>query len=150
MEAKGSATDGHIGIRANKPASFPKCVDGIQVELSVPPWEMPGCFRLDGEPHRGNFWWWLALLSYVFSILALVPFMGAAIGTLSFIPCLLVHCMAKRDLAKMRTGLMDPRGQVVTTNAAHLARLGLWFSSAGISIWGGLWLLLLCLSLPFK
>lgn len=28
--------------------------EGIQADKPVPPWELPGCFRLDCEPHRGD------------------------------------------------------------------------------------------------
>jgi hypothetical protein len=35
------------------------------------PWERPGAFRRDGEPHRGDLLIFLARLSVVFSALSL-------------------------------------------------------------------------------
>ncbi|HWG44397.1 MAG TPA: hypothetical protein VN688_16585 [Gemmataceae bacterium] len=110
----------------------------IQAEKPVPPWERPGCFRLDCEPHRGNFLWWLGCAGFVLGVLALVPCCGWQPGLLGIPFGLCNRYMMKRDLAKMRAGTMDPAGAVVTTQAENLSRLGLWFSIAGTVVWGGI------------
>lgn len=71
--------DHREGIRIEKPVPLwerPGCREAIQAEQPVLPWEQSGGFRLDCEPHRGKFLWWLACASYVVGLLALLPCVG--------------------------------------------------------------------------
>jgi hypothetical protein len=92
--------------------------EGIQDDEPIPPWERPGCFRMDCEPHRGGILNGLAILGLIVSSVSM------------FLPPLLVIGMpldvttwylARLDLAKMSKGLMDPDGQKVTTDAKRTA-----------------------------
>ena len=106
--------------------------EGIQAEKPVLPWEHPGCFRRDCEPHRGE-------------ILKVMAILGLIVSQLSMcLPLLLVIGMplnvttwylARLDLAKMRKGLMDPSGQKVTTDSQRTAV----FAFAICIIWTATW-----------
>ena len=130
------------GIQVNQPASSPERMAGIQAEKPILPWERPGYFRLDGEPHRGDSLWWFAFGSCLFSGLASMPIAGWMFGLLALTPCFVIRQMARRDLAKMRTGLIDPRGRAVTATAEEFARVGVWISLGGILFWGSVCLVL--------
>ena len=41
-------------IQANMPAPRTKRAIDIQADKPIPPWEQPGCFRLDREPPRAS------------------------------------------------------------------------------------------------
>jgi hypothetical protein len=94
----------------------------------VPPWELPGNFRLDCAPHHGPLLRWLANIALVFvcgSFVLLVtapvfymlsgslfgawlPFLlaplGGMIGLAAWLP-------ARRELVGMNAGRIDPSGQ---------------------------------------
>ena len=114
--------------------------EGIQVDKPVPPWERPGCFRRDCEPHRGDMLWWLACASFTLGILALVPWCGWMPGLIGIPLGLCSRYMAKADLAKMQAGLMDPNDEGTTTSATNLSNQGLGFSVIGTVVWGGTFL----------
>jgi hypothetical protein len=116
--------------------------EGIQADKPVPPWEQPGCFRLDGEPHRGDMLWWLACAGFVLGILTLVPVCGWLFGLLGIPVGLCNRHIAKGDLAKMQTGLMDSAGEEDTVLAMSLSAHGLWCSIVGMVVWGGVYLVL--------
>lgn len=110
--------------------------DGIQIEQSVLPWERPGCFRLDCEPHRGEMLTGMAILGLVLSTTAMC------------LPPLLVFAMplnlatwylARCDLAKIAKGRMDPDGEERTAESQRTARFAL---ALGI-IWATVWATLL-------
>ena len=143
MDVEDNPKKDHTGIQADKPTSFPMPADDILGENSFPPWERPGYFRLDGEPHRGNFLWWLACASAVCGILAMMPCWGWIPGVLGIPFGLGSYHLARGDLAKMRAGLMDPNGQVITSDAMKMGRLGFLFSAAGAVIWGAVLLLVI-------
>lgn len=99
-----------------------------QPEAHLPPWEQPGAVRRDCEPHRGDFLAWLSIASSIcgappsciywppLSLFAHAPsVIGLPLGILVFV-------LARRDLARMRCGLMDPAGQR-STNSARIAAL---------------------------
>src|SRR5690242_9130190 len=115
--------------------------EGIQTEKPVPPWERPGCFRRDCEPHRGNFLWWLAFAGLILGILALAPEYGWMPGLIGIFLGLCSRYMAKTDLAKMQAGLMDPFGRAVTGSAEDFSNAGLVLSVIGTVFWGGVVLL---------
>jgi hypothetical protein len=116
--------------------------DGIRTEPPVPPWEQPGCFRRDCEPHRGNLLWWLGCAGFVVGILALLPCCGWEPGLLGIPFGLCNRYLTRKDLARMRAGRMDPNGEIVTAQAGYLGNLGLWFSIGGTVVWGGVCMLL--------
>jgi hypothetical protein len=115
--------------------------EGIQVEKPILPWERPGCFRRDCEPHRGSLLASLACAGLTLGCLALYPLDGLVFGLLGILVSLCSRYMAKADLAKMQAGLMDPYGEGVTASAKNLSTLGLAFSRVGTVVWGGLLLL---------
>src|SRR4051812_35551876 len=98
----------------------------------IPPWELPGNFRLDGEPDRGLLLLqigWLSRAAGFCSLLALcgtlvldmtrkcfLAFSVASLvlGVAGFILGVLARKLAARDLALMRQGWMDPRGRELT------------------------------------
>jgi hypothetical protein len=45
----------------------------IQTKKSVPPWERPGCFRLDCEPHRGMLLRWMGRASLIIGCISFIP-----------------------------------------------------------------------------
>jgi hypothetical protein len=131
------------GIQADKPIPMDDHREGIQADKPVPPWERPGCFRMDCEPHRGNFVCWLAIASFLLGVLALLPLCGWMPGLIGIPFNLCIRYLAKSDLAKMQAGLMNPYGEGLTKSAMSLSSRGLWCSIVGTVIWGGLALLLL-------
>jgi hypothetical protein len=68
----------HDGIQADKPELHPERAAGIQAEKPAPPWERPGCFRLDCGPHRGELLWWLGYAGFAFGPSAL--FLGTFVS----------------------------------------------------------------------
>jgi hypothetical protein len=115
--------------------------EGIKAEESIPPWERPGCFRRDCEPHRGNLLWWLAFASLFLGALALYPCWGWLFGLVGSPLGLCIRYLAKADLAKIQAGLVDPAGEEVTAQAMSLSTYGLWLSIFGTIVWGGAYLL---------
>jgi hypothetical protein len=94
--------------------------EGI-TDKPVPPWQLPGAIRRDCEPHRGPLLRrlgvlavWLDLLGVLFppAVLPALP-LGVA-----------VWVMARRDLAGMRLGLVDPGGEADTRQARRDAICG--------------------------
>jgi hypothetical protein len=115
--------------------------EGIQADKPIPPWEQPGCFRRDCEPHRGNLLWWLAAAGLTLGGLALFPWCWPP-GLIGIPFNLCIRYLAKTDLAKMQAGLMDPYGEGITASAKKISFDGLVCSVVGMVLWGGLYLLL--------
>jgi hypothetical protein len=115
--------------------------EDIEDVESIPPWEWPGCFRMDCEPHRGEMLWWLACAGFGLGVLALFPCWGWVPGLLGTPFGLCIRYLARADLAKMEAGRMDPAGEAVTSSAENLSTFGLAFSWVGTVVWGGLLLL---------
>ena len=122
----------------------------------VPPWELPGNFRLDCEPHRATLLRWLAnvgLLGATFAYcpcacapcLCLVWWAAAfevlvltalALGLLGAWLGLTALVLARRDLAGMQTGRIDPSGALETRFARERGLAALvWGVLAGLG-WG--------------
>jgi hypothetical protein len=100
---------------------------GIQIDKPVPPWERPGCFRMDCERHRGNLLSRLALASFLLSVSCCGSFLGIPLG---------FWCwrMAKQDLAKMKVGLIDRRGKKLTAFAEEWSFIGMGVGLGILSI----------------
>jgi hypothetical protein len=128
--------DDRTDILADESAPHPGREGGIRAEKPAPAWERPDCFRPDCEPHRGEILWWLGCASYLFGLGALFPCIGWVPGLVGAPIGLMTWLEARRDLARMRTGLTDPGGRPLTTEAASVARLGFWLSLAGAVAWG--------------
>lgn len=146
--------DGRTDIQATKPASRSERATGIQTNKPIPPWEQPGCFRLDCEPHRSTLLLWLAFPTFLPCFLSFMT-LAELLRNWRFNPvvnawgcidgdCVLLSCldilifsacgmalalpswlMAQHDLDKMRKGLMDPTDKNSTAGAWFFTRLGL-------------------------
>jgi hypothetical protein len=99
--------------------------EGI-TDRPVRPWELPGAFRRDCEPHRGPLVVFLGRAAFALSfVLAAIPLVDLPVlqawrfpgwglpliplaGTL---PSLAVWALARHDLALIRGGWMDPAGE---------------------------------------
>jgi hypothetical protein len=97
------------------------------------PWEEPGCVRRDCEPHRGPFLRSMASFGTPLLYLSVfIPFLALLVIPVNITTWIL----ARRDLARMRAGLMDPEGEVDTRWAGAVS---LWQALVGVFllvIWG--------------
>jgi len=108
------------------------------------PWERPGAVRRDCEPHRGPLLLGLAwatvgasAVAFGLVVMAVMPpsysglvwlvLLAAAGGIVTLRPPLafVARVLARRDIEKMRTGLMDPAGEHAAQLARSVALLGL-------------------------
>jgi hypothetical protein len=78
------------------------------------PWEQPGRWRPDALPHHGRVLLLLATLGLVCGWLSCCLVVPAFVG---FPLALTAYVAAKRDLAQMRTGLVDRSGHGQTEAA---------------------------------
>ena len=114
-----------------------------RTEEEVLPWERPGAFRRDGEPHRGLLILSLGQASMVCSLLAYCPCLffvaplGVALGLAAWL-------LGRRDLAGMRVGLVDPAGEPPTKLGRDRGIEGLVVGVCPMLFWGGLILFELC------
>jgi hypothetical protein len=119
----------------NRPAQAqqhaPGPPDGVTAR-PLPPWELPGAFRCDCEPHRAfilRLWGRVALMAGFLSIFLYLPALAALPAGAA------VYVLARQDLARMRAGLMDPQGENATWaamgEAAGAVLLSLWGASSG-------------------
>jgi len=98
----------------------------------VLPWEAPGAYRRDCEPHRGDV---LQLLGGVSLMLGCIGFISlGATAVVGFPLGLLVLYLARRDLAKMKVGNMDPHGESLTDSAWAQACCGALVSLAALAL----------------
>ena len=81
------------------------------------PWELPGGFRRDAEPHRAEVLLFLERVNGV--LVAAALFVVPVALTLPF--ALALWWLARRDLRMMRAGRMDPRGIPQAVKAAETA-----------------------------
>jgi hypothetical protein len=84
------------------------------------PWEKPGGVRRDCQPHRSGMLLFLATVSILCSLFSclLLP------GLIGLPLAISVSISARRDLGKMKAGLMDPGGEPQTLVARYYADLG--------------------------
>jgi hypothetical protein len=119
--------------------------EGGFTDRPLPPWELPGNFRRDCEPHRAGLLRLLAALIVGAGGLCLLvstaefwPIPSAALLSLSALAGaagvtalgIWVWTLARKDVALMRLGLMDPRGEGGTRRAGWLAALGALLAAA--------------------
>src|SRR5689334_7127653 len=107
---------------------------GIQVEKPVSPWERPGCFRLDCEPHRGGFLRWMSFVSFVLACFAPIPY-SCVLALPAIPPSFTVWCLCRRDLAQMLRGLIDPTGYEKTQQARKHSLAALIMIVCGCGLW---------------
>jgi hypothetical protein len=97
-------------------------------DWEVPPWQIPGNFRLDCDPHRGFLLRWMANIAYLCALSGLCFFLAVPLfslfGRFGYAACLFTclggvggflglaaWLLARRDLARIRAGRMDPNGE---------------------------------------
>jgi hypothetical protein len=108
--------------------------EGIQADKPIPPWEQPGCFRMDCEPHRGDLLRGAGRAVLILGIVSLLPF-GFFLAPLAVPLGIATSFLALSDLRKMRQGLMDPDGKNLTTAAWKMSLGGLLMTLLGCLIW---------------
>jgi hypothetical protein len=80
------------------------------------PWEQPGAVRKDVAPHRGQLLRALANVSLTCGVAGLVLGVPAVLA----LPLGITTCvLANRDLERMGSGRLDPRGRVETWSACR-------------------------------
>jgi hypothetical protein len=89
------------------------------------PWKRRGRMRLDCEPHRGPLVRTLGSLSLALGALAMC---GGVTGLVGLPMGITAWMMARNDLAKMRAGLMDRRGEPLTRRGGDCAVFGMILS----------------------
>ena len=106
--------------------------DDHQHEPEEPrPWEQPGAVRRDVRPHRGDWLRALATAALVCGLLSLCT----GVAALAAVPLsVAAYELARRDLAQMRAGLLDPAGEGDAEEARARAVLGLLFALPGMLI----------------
>src|SRR4051794_2179718 len=129
----------------------PESTHGVEAAFTdrpLPPWELPGNFRRDYEPHRAGWLRLLAALTVGAGALCLLvstaelvadlwPLHSTALLSLPAVAAAgvtalgaLVWALARKDLALMRLGLMDPRGESATQRTQWQAALGALLAAA--------------------
>jgi hypothetical protein len=105
-------------IQTEKPIPMSDHREGIQANKPIVPWERPGCFLRDVEPHRGEILKVMAILGLIVSqmsmCLPVLLLIGMPLNVITWY-------LAKLDLAKMSKGRMEPSGEKVTTDAKRTA-----------------------------
>ena len=115
-------------------------------EIDTPeerPWEQPGAFRLDCEPHRGPLLSWLGEVSVALGCLCTAPCLFGIPGLIGLPLGLTTLMLARRDLARMNQGLVDPSGKGLTRRALRSGIWGLVLSTVLMLVWGTVFTLLL-------
>ena len=103
------------------------------------PWEGAG-LRRDCSPHRGTALDLLSVAALLLGIAALCVGLPGLIG----LPLAAVAWRhARRDLAQMHAGLMDPSGMVSATNARGTGFAAIVLNAAGLLAWGALFFAIL-------
>src|SRR5262245_40727867 len=102
------ATDGRAPAREDPPPARKPGGPEPPPYDPRPPWERPGFVRRDCDPHRGEPLALLGSVSLLFGVMSLCLCLPALIA----VPVgAAVWVTARRDLDKMRAGLMDPEGR---------------------------------------
>lgn len=105
----------------------------------LPPWEQPGAVRRDCEPHRGELLMHMAAASFACAALGCLSW--GITGILSIALGLSVLILARRDLAAMSAGSIDPSGEWITRRARRR-------SVRAIALCVGIWSLASAILLP--
>jgi hypothetical protein len=102
------------------------------------PWLAPGCVRRDCEPHRGEVLCFAGTISAFCGLASVYLFLPSLVA----LPAGIIVCvMARKDLALMEAGLMDPRGKSLCETARNRSGLAIFSSSLILAFWGLLWLI---------
>jgi hypothetical protein len=100
------------------------------------PWERPGALRRDCEPHRARL---IMALGGLAGLCALLMCLVGVTAPLAIGLGLAAWLMGRRDLARMRKGLMDPVGRWYTERGRSLglsaAILGLLYVAVLLLFW---------------
>ena len=119
----------------------------------IPPWELPGNFRLDAKDHRGPLLRRIANAGFVcavasfypvgfFSLICIVEtwvnLLAAAIllGLAGSLLGLTAWVIARGDLEEMRTGLTNPEGQEETKFGRDRGVLSFLLGICSFLLWG--------------
>jgi hypothetical protein len=97
------------------------------------PWDRRGYMRLDCEPHRAGL---VRLLGGASLALGAFAFCGGVTGLVALPMGIAAWTMARDDLAKMRAGLMDRRGEKKTRRGGDNGTFGIILSLVGLAFWG--------------
>jgi hypothetical protein len=95
------------------------------------PWEQPGAVRRDCQPHRGNMLILLGAVGATVGALGIVLFVPAVVA---LVVGIITYREAKRDLAEMKAGRMDPGGRSRVLRAQDLGVTSITVGAAG-TIW---------------
>ena len=95
------------------------------------PWEQPGSFRLDCEPHRGPLLLFLANMSLGVGLLSFFLLFPGVVGLPLAITTML---LAARDQKKMHAGCLDPQGLAQTKSAWNYAAAAVVLNVFGIIV----------------
>ncbi len=113
--------------------------ESIQTEKPVPPWERPGCFRLDCEPHRGNLLWWTGIAgAFVgcYSVCLLcAPIASPFLTSAGLLLGSTTRHFALHDLRLMERGWIDRRGRRKTADGLRGSLIALVSSWLGLVLW---------------
>jgi ribosomal protein L40E len=104
---------------------------GVELETADERWQRRGV-RRDSEPHRGQTVITLGVISVVCGGISMMgcPFLsvfGLGLGIPTWV-------MGQRDLKKMRSGVMDPRGEAQTRNGWVCGIVGTILSILGMLV----------------
>jgi hypothetical protein len=102
----------------------------------LPPWELPGGFRFDGEPHRGPLLCELGHAALMAGWLSVLPACFPCCAPAAILLGMRVWTMTSRDLALMQRGQMDTRGQEATELGRCRARKAVFLALLGFLVWG--------------
>ncbi len=108
---------------------------GVMYEEEELPWEEDRAIRRDCEPHRAKLVSNLGVAGLLFGV---VSFCGGATGLLGLPLGLTALVMAHRDLAKIRAGTMDRRGEKRTRRGGDAGLVGALLSLVGAAAWAAL------------
>lgn len=101
-------------------------------EVQESTWAHAGGVRRDSEPHRARLLLVLANVSCCSAVTGLFLFVPALVG----LPVgIVASLMARRDLALMDAGRMDPRGAGASAKAWDRATVGTCFNLVALVSW---------------
>jgi hypothetical protein len=104
---------------------------------------LPGIFPVDAhgghDPHRGRWLGWPGLVAYDGGVLSLLGLPTSFCAPVAAPPGLIGWALARQDRARMRQGLIDPRGQVAREYAGALCLKRTSMALGSLALWGLLW-----------
>jgi hypothetical protein len=116
----------------------PACeVELDEYEEGERPWEQPGGpGRLDAEPHRADLILQLGQISVVCVLVGLC--LGVLAAVAGLVTGIAAWVMGSRDLARIRAGLMDRRGEARTRQGRAFGIAGTLLNAFGLVACGAL------------